>query len=376
MTIKLYEQEGYQTTFHAHVISCVKKNELYDIILDQTLFFPEEGGQTCDQGTLNDVKVHDVQIIDQEIHHYVNDPLKGKIIGKIDFKHRYTNMQNHSGEHILSGLVKEMFGFDNSGFHLSLNEITTDYSGFLNTKQLEKLEKRANEVILENHPIHCFYPEDTSLYNYRSKKEINEALRLVEIEGIDCCACCAPHVRSTSEIGLIKILKAIKHKQGVRIWFICGYRAYQDYHQKHLQAMHISQKLSLPSDDLTHGIDRLINENNDLKQEISKLKKQSIDLQIQSLSVQDFHLVFVEELDRSLQLYYCNQLLDLAHRFSAVFVGKENNYRFYITSHEDARLLLENLKEHFEVKGGGKKDMVQGQIQGSKEDVEELLNNL
>lgn len=134
-------------------------------------------------------------------------------------------------------------------------------------------------------------------------------MRLVEIEGIDCCACCAPHVRSTSEIGLIKILKAIKHKQGVRIWFICGYRAYQDYHQKHLQAMHISQKLSLPSDDLTHGIDRLINENNDLKQEISKLKKQSIDLQIQSLSVQDFHLVFVEELDRSLQLYYCNQLL-------------------------------------------------------------------
>ena len=376
MTIKLYDLDAYQTTFEATVLSCTKREKDYDVILDQTLFFPEEGGQTCDQGTLNDVKVHDVQIIDQEIHHYVNDPLKGKIIGKIDFKHRYTNMQNHSGEHILSGLVKEMFGFDYSGFHLSLNEITTDYSGFLNTKQLEKLEKRANEVILENHPIHCFYPEDTSLYNYRSKKEINEALRLVEIEGIDCCACCAPHVRSTSEIGLIKILKAIKHKQGVRIWFICGYRAYQDYHQKHLQAMHISQKLSLPSDDLTHGIDRLINENNDLKQEISKLKKQSIDLQIQSLSVQDFHLVFVEELDRSLQLYYCNQLLDLAHRFSAVFVGKENNYRFYITSHEDARLLLENLKEHFEVKGGGKKDMVQGQIQGSKEDVEELLNNL
>lgn len=328
MTIKLYDLDAYQTTFEATVLSCTKREKDYDVILDQTLFFPEEGGQTCDQGTLNDVKVHDVQIIDQEIHHYVSNPLKGKIIGKIDFKHRYTNMQNHSGEHVLSGLVKEMFGFDNSGFHLSLNEITTDYSGFLNTKQLEKLEKRANEVILENHPIHCFYPEDTSLYNYRSKKEINEALRLVEIEGIDCCACCAPHVRSTSEIGLIKILKAIKHKQGVRIWFICGYRAYQDYHQKHLQAMHISQKLSLPSDDLTHGIDRLINENNDLKQEISKLKKQSIDLQIQSLSVQDFHLVFVEKFDRSLQLYYCNQLLDLARHFSAVFVGKENNYRF------------------------------------------------
>ena len=108
MTIKLYDLDAYQTTFEATVLSCTKREKDYDVILDQTLFFPEEGGQTCDQGTLNDVKVHDVQIIDQEIHHYVNDPLKGKIIGKIDFKHRYTNMQNHSGEHILSGLVKEM----------------------------------------------------------------------------------------------------------------------------------------------------------------------------------------------------------------------------------------------------------------------------
>ena len=126
----------------------------------------------------------------------------------------------------------------------------------------------------------------------------------------------------------------------------------------------------------TQGINRLISENNDLKQEISKLKKQSIDLQIQSLFKQDFHLVFVEELDRTLQLYYCNQLLDLSYHFSAVFVGKENNYRFYITSHEDAYFLLEKLKERFEVKGGGKKDMIQGQIQGSKEDIEELLKNL
>ena len=124
MTIKLYDLDAYQTTFEANVLSCTKREKDYDVILDQTLFFPEEGGQTCDQGTLNDVRVNDVQIIDQEIHHYVSDPLKGKVTGKIDFKHRYNNMQNHSGEHVLSGLVKEMFGFNNSGFHLSQNEIT------------------------------------------------------------------------------------------------------------------------------------------------------------------------------------------------------------------------------------------------------------
>lgn len=118
----------------------------------------------------------------------------------------------NSGEHVLSGLVKSMFGFDNSGFHLSDHEITTDYNGFLNEQQLQILEAKANEVILNNKVIHCFYPEDADLYDYRSKKEINEAIRLVEIEGVDCCACCAPHVRSTSEIGMIKILKAMKHK--------------------------------------------------------------------------------------------------------------------------------------------------------------------
>ena len=130
MTIKLYDKDAYQTFFEAQVITCTKRENDYDIVLDQTLFFPEEGGQTCDHGTLNDVEVIDVQIINQEIHHYTNAPLSGSVKGKIDFNYRYNNMQNHSGEHVLSGLVKSMFGFDNSGFHLSDHEITTDYNGF------------------------------------------------------------------------------------------------------------------------------------------------------------------------------------------------------------------------------------------------------
>ena len=195
MTIKLYDKDAYQTIFEAQVITCTKRENDYDIVLDQTLFFPEEGGQTCDHGTLNDVEVIDIQIINQEIHHYTNAPLSGSVKGKIDFNYRYNNMQNHSGEHVLSGLVKSMFGFDNSGFHLSDHEITTDYNGFLNGQQLQILEAKANEVILNNKVIHCFYPEDADLYDYRSKKEINEAIRLVEIEGVDCCACCAPQVK-------------------------------------------------------------------------------------------------------------------------------------------------------------------------------------
>lgn len=373
MTIKLYDLDAYQNEFEAQVISCTKRENDYDLILDQTLFFPEEGGQTCDRGTLNGIDVIDVQIIDQEIHHYTKTPLEGKVKGKIDFNYRYCNMQNHSGEHVLSGLVKSMYGFDNSGFHLSNHEITTDYNGYLNQEQLDVLENKANEIILNNKAIHCFYPDNIEQYDYRSKKEINEAIRLVEIEDVDCCTCCAPHVHSTSEIGLIKILKAMKHKNGIRLYFVCGLRAFQDYQNKHKQAMNISQKLSLPPDHLTQGIDQLLNENNQLKQELSSLKKEMIDQAIQSLHKQNYHLVFINALERSLQQYYVNQLLTLSIDFAGVFVGENNHYHFMITSHKDARELLQQLKDHFEIKGGGKANMIQGQIQGSQQEIEDFF---
>lgn len=373
MTIKLYDLNAYQSEFEAQVISCTKRENDYDLILDQTLFFPEEGGQTCDRGTLNGIDVIDVQIIDQEIHHYTHVPLEGKVKGKIDFNYRYCNMQNHSGEHVLSGLVKSMYGFDNSGFHLSDHEITTDYNGYLNQEQLDVLENKANEIILNNKTIHCFYPNNIEQYDYRSKKEINEAIRLVEIEDVDCCACCAPHVHSTSEIGLIKILKAMKHKNGIRLYFVCGIRAFQDYQNKHKQAMNISQKLSLPPDHLTQGIDQLLNENNQLKQELSSLKKQMINQAIQSLHKQNYHLVFINTLERSLQQHYVNQLLTLSTDFAGVFVGENDHYHFMITSHKDARELLQQLKDHFEIKGGGKANMIQGQIQGSQQEIEDFF---
>ena len=361
MTIKLYDKDAYQTIFEAQVITCTKRENDYDIVLDQTLFFPEEGGQTCDRGTLNDVEVIDVQIINQEIHHYTNAPLSGSVKGKIDFNYRYNNMQNHSGEHVLSGLVKSMFGFDNSGFHLSDHEITTDYNGFLNEQQLQILEAKANEVILNNKVIHCFYPEDADLYDYRSKKEFIEAIRLGEIEGVDCCACSAPHVRSTSEIGMIKILKAMKHKNGIRLYFVCGHRAFVNYQAKHIQAINISQKLSLPPDDLVKGIDQLLNENNQLKQELSSLKKQIID-----------HLYLFPDLSYELLVKQFGTPKEVMIEY---YANADDDYRFIIASNNDSRELLNKLKGHFEIKGGGKANMVQGQIKGNQKTIQDILEN-
>lgn len=373
MTIKLYDTYPYESEFQATVLSCQQHSQGFDIVLDQTLFFPEEGGQNCDQGTINGIKVKDVQIIDGIIHHYLDEAIKGKVTGKIDFGYRYSMMQNHSGEHILSGLVHQHYGYNNVGFHLGDHEITTDYDGFLDDDQLKDLEQKANDIIFQNKKIQCFYPQNVDNFNYRCKKEISEDIRLVEIEDVDLCACCAPHVKSTIEVGLFKIIKAIRYKKGIRIYFLCGKRAVKDYMIKHENSEHISQCLSAPIYRIDEYVDRLLLENQQLKQQLTALKRQMIDQLCQGLSMQEYQIVFTENLDRSLQQYYVNLLLKQSQKMAGVFVKEQQGYRFMMASSADARIYLQELTQHFEIKGGGKQDMVQGRIFATKDEIEDVL---
>ena len=236
-TIKLYDSHPYDSSFTAHVISCSEmKNGLYDLILDATLFFPEEGGQHADEGTLSysdrenhtllTATVSAVSIQDDIIHHESASliPVGAEVTGTINFEKRYSNMQNHSGEHILSGLVHSLYGFNNVGFHLSDSEVTADYDGVLTEEDAYRLELEVNRAIQASIPIDCRYPDNQELaaLDYRSKKELSGPVRIVTIPGFDICACCAPHVRSTSEIGLFKILSVTSYKGGVRISMLRG----------------------------------------------------------------------------------------------------------------------------------------------------------
>ena len=378
-TKRLYYEDVYKKEFTAKVLECREAKKGFHIILDESAFYPEGGGQPSDTGYLNDVKVKEVHEKEGELLHYTDQPMEvgTEVQGRIDWARRFDLMQQHSGEHMVSGLIHEAYGYDNVGFHMGSDTITIDLNGPLDEAQLAEIERKTNQKIWEDTQIKIIYPtaEELEKIDYRSKKEINEAIRLVEIEGVDCCACCAPHVRSTSEIGMIKILKAMKHKNGIRLYFVCGHRAFVDYQAKHLQAINISQKLSLPPDDLVKGIDQLLNENNQLKQELSSLKKQIIDQQVQSLPQQDHYLIFTNDLDRSLQQYYLNQLFPLCSNYVAIFVGKDENYRFIIASNNDSRELLNKLKGHFEIKGGGKANMVQGQIKGNQKTIQDILEN-
>ena len=219
-TKKLYDDNAYATTFDA-AITAVEKDEDEGFVwltLDGTLFFPEEGGQSPDRGTINGLAVTDVQIKNDVIRHKVDmgcargegdgcEPGGGEtgfsvgatVHGIIDWEYRYRNMQMHTGEHIFSGLVHSIFGYDNVGFHLSDRTATMDYNGKLSELQLNELEERANRVITDNREVNAWYASEEELarMSYRSKKAIDGAVRLVEVDGVDLCACCAPHVRTT-----------------------------------------------------------------------------------------------------------------------------------------------------------------------------------
>ena len=179
---KLYYEDPYQKTFTAQVLSCEPgKKGRYQVILDQTAFYPEGGGQPYDIGMLGGVKVLEVHEKDGHVVHETEAPLTvgGTVTGEIDWQRRYDHMQNHSGEHLFSGLLHRHYGYDNVGFHMGEDEITVDFNGPLTMEQVEALEREANEVVYANGPIRITYPtsEELEKLEYRSKKELTGPVR-------------------------------------------------------------------------------------------------------------------------------------------------------------------------------------------------------
>lgn len=277
-TIKLYEADAYLGEFTATVEKCVSETGIFKVTLNQTAFYPEGGGQPADRGTLGDARVLDVQEIDGMIWHTVSELLEPgtEVVGKIDFERRFTNMQNHTGEHIVSGIVSRIYGYHNVGFHMGSEAVTVDFDGVLTKEQLFDVEMEANEAVLKNVPVTASYPsgEELKQIDYRSKKEIEGQVRLVSVEGYDCCACCGTHVSRTGEIRLIKILGVQNYKGGVRVSMLCGETAFRDYMVKHSNIVGIAQLLSVKPEEAGDAVVRLKEKNIELKKELKQLKKQ------------------------------------------------------------------------------------------------------
>lgn len=380
MTEKLYERDSYCREFCAVVQSCTEENGFYNIVLDKTAFFPEGGGQAADEGTINGIKVEDVQIVGNEIVHKTKEPLNAgdEVKGNIDWEIRFARMQSHSGEHIVSGVIYNMFGYSNVGFHMSAdNVMTVDVSGALSSEDIEEIELRANRAIYANGAITVSYPskEELEKLDFRSKTE-HEDTRLVTIENVDCCACCAPHPARTGEIGLIKIISFCPYKKGTRIEMIAGITALRDYLLLNASNKSMMGLLSASRYSVKDAVEKQYELVKTLKAENKNLSGK--------LALSEFVAVEVKESAYSIsegmsydELKVCsNSLIEKDYKV-CVLLSKadDNNYLYVVSSKSgDVRPTVQNLNSAFNGKGGGKPDYAQGRI--TAESAEELEKSL
>ena len=373
---KLFYKDTHILDFEAEVTECTAMDKGYGIVLNQTAFFPEEGGQLADTGTLNGMPVLDVQIKEDVIYHFLNKPLEigQKVNGHVDWDRRFDFMQQHSGEHILSGLLHKHYGFTNVGFHLGLTEVTMDFDGSISMELLREIEREANQIVWSNLPVLTSFPskEKLSTLDYRSKIEIEGAVRIVEIPGVDVCACCAPHVTTTGEIGLIKIASVQSHRGGVRIHILCGNRALTDYTAKQEATSTISALLSAKPECIADAVQKVLEDSTQLKVTANQLANQLLNLQIAALPAPETCANPVLFVEMSNTLAIRNTVNELTGKYSGyccIFNGNDaNGYSFIIGSSSlDCRELAALLRTQLGSKGGGTAPMIQGSVNATKE---------
>ncbi len=379
-TEKLYDKDSYIKEFEAVVLTCKEHCGKWAVLLDKTAFFPEAGGQKSDRGYIDGAVVSDVQITEEGIYHIIDKPLcEGKTVkGSIDWSRRFDFMQQHSGEHIISGVANRLYGCENVGFHLNEELVTLDFDKLLTKDQLSKIEMLSNEKIYENVGFNCYYPDNETLksLDYRSKKELFGEIRIVEIENTDRCACCAPHVKSAGEIGIIKMLSAETLRGGLRIQFKCGRRAFEDYCLKHTNNAEISSLLCVKPEQTALGVEKLAAGLKEAQYKLAGLKrKQLIDLAESFSSESDKSALFLEDIEPKLLGEAADLLYKRAGGIRGVFCEKENGFSFAICGQENRlNIFFADFKANLSVKGGGRNGLVQGTVIAEKEKIEGFFN--
>ena len=383
MTEKLFYSDSHLAVFTARVLSCETAKGGFAVVLDRTAFFPEGGGQSADTGALGPVRVLDVQERGGEVVHVCDGPLPvgAEVEGRLDFEQRLRRMQNHSGEHIVSGLVHGRFGFDNVGFHMGADCMTLDFSGELSWEALMDIERRANELVRANLPIRAWFPSETELaaLDYRSKKELTQAVRLVQIPGVDLCACCAPHVTSTGEIGAVKILDSQRHRGGVRVSVICGMDALALFSAWQESITEISRLLSAKRGEVAPAVRRVLLEQQQTRERCDALSMALVERLAADCASTEGHLVLFDNLlDEIAQRELVNRLMEKCGGLAAVFCGSdEAGWRYIIGSRSlDLRKLTAAVNAAVRGRGGGKPQMITGRASASRLEIEAGINGL
>ncbi len=376
MTEKLFYKDAYISRFSATVISSRKDGDLYRVILDKTAFFPEEGGQTADKGKIANARVSDVKEIGGTIVHTTDSPFKvGDIVEcEIDFAERYEKMKCHTAEHILCGIMHHLYGAENIGFHLGDDVVTFDVSPILGRKELDRVEEIANRIIAENVAVTAFFPsaEEIAVMDYRAKLDLTENIRIVSIGNYDKCACCAPHVSGTGEIGIIKMLDFCKHRGGTRIYMVAGERALFDYRTRYAITQKISALTSTPQLEIINAVEALQAERNALKAALKERGLEIARITAESILPTNGNVVrFFENLDTEEIREFVNLAVQRVGGMVVALWGDDGDYKFIIGSSAlDLKMLVKDIIAALGGRGGGRKEMVQGTLFATKNEIE------
>lgn len=375
MTEKLYELNSYCRTFTAVVTECHPHGDGYAVGLSRTAFFPEGGGQAADTGTLNGIPVTDVQIVDGDIWHYTVAPLTAgeTVEGTLDWDIRFARMQHHTAEHIVCGIAHRWYGLENVGFHLGSEDVTMDLDGELTREQLNAIEEEANRVVWQNVAVTAAIPtaEELAGLTYRSKKELEGDVRLVTIDGVDCCACCAPHVGRTGEIGVIKLLECIRWKGGVRIHLLCGGAALEDYRRRYTQSAEISAKLSVKQSDLTPAVDRLIAEKDGYKLALREANRRLADAMVAAVEPTDRPVYLIgADWDTETLRRIVNGLTARCGGLCAAYSGTDGAYTYVLGGTDHLKEAAADMNAALNGRGGGDARQVQGRVQATAKEIE------
>lgn len=381
MTRKIYYDNPFLWEFTARVLSCEAVKGGYAVVLDETAFYPEGGGQPADHGTLGAVNVLDVHEKDGVITHLCDGAIApdATVRGAIDWARRFDHMQQHSGEHICSGLICARFGCDNVGFHMGADAVTIDFNAEIDWDALLEIEAKANQYIYEDHAIDIQFHRGAALdaIDYRSKKPLDGDVRIVTFPGADCCACCGTHVARSGQVGIVKFLSCQKFREGVRIELLCGARAYRYLSAAWGQNLQIAQSLSAKPLESAAAVARLESELGTLKQRAAKLEAQVFAQVASRLAGEGDVLLFEEDMAPDSVRKLCDAVTQVCGGRCAVFAGADGAWKYAIGQRDgDVRELVKALNAALRGRGGGKPGFAQGSCAAAKSEIEGFFQTI
>ena len=378
-TRKLYYEDCHVSQFSAQVLSCEKTDKGFDIILDATAFYPEGGGQASDVGSLSGVHVLHAREEGETVIHLCDGALEvgSTVEGVLDYDHRFRLMQQHTGEHIVSGIIHRRYGYHNVGFHMSSTVITIDFDGVIPAEDLPSIEAEANRAVWQNLPIKCWIPDPEELKQtfYRTKKDLPWPVRIVQVPNFDSCACCGVHVAATGEIGLIKLYSTVGLRGGTRMEMACGAQALEALNHAWDQNKQVSQAFSAQITETGEAARRMNDTVAELKYRITGLERKIFALTAEGYAGKGNVLHFADGLEPAAVRDLADTIAETCGGTAAVFSGSDGEgYSFcLITRNGDLRQLGKDMTKALNGRGGGKSIFQQGRVMATREQIEQFF---